>query len=42
MKDKLPGSIHITAMYGLLFNAALAIIAFLAVLLLVPKHQFNN
>jgi DHA2 family multidrug resistance protein-like MFS transporter len=35
-------NIHVGAMYGLLFNAALAIIAFLAVLLLVPKHQFNN
>lgn len=35
-------NIHVGAMYGLLFNAALAIIAFLVVLLLVPKHQFNN
>lgn len=35
-------NIHIGAMYGLLFNAALAIIAFIAVYLLVPKSQYNN
>jgi len=35
-------NIQVGAMMGLWFNAALAIIAFLAVLILVPKNQFNN
>lgn len=35
-------NIHVGAMYGLWFNATLAIIAFIAVWLLVPKRQFNN
>lgn len=35
-------NIQVGAMFGLWFNAALAIIAFLAVLILVPKNQFNN
>lgn len=35
-------NIHVGAMYGLWFNAALAIIAFVFVWLLVPKKQFNN
>ncbi|KRG08256.1 MFS transporter [Staphylococcus sp. NAM3COL9] len=35
-------NIHVGAMFGLWFNAALAIIAFVAVLVLVPKNQFNN
>ncbi|MCG7338111.1 MFS transporter [Staphylococcus sp. ACRSN] len=35
-------NIHVGAMYGLLFNAVLAIIAFIAVYLLVPKSQYNN
>ena len=35
-------NIHVGAMYGLWFNAALAIIAFIFVWILVPKKQFNN
>ena len=35
-------NIHVGAMYGLWFNAALAIIAFVFVWLLIPKKQFNN
>src|SRR5699024_8826358 len=35
-------NIHVGGMYGLWFNATLAIIAFIAVWLLVPKRQFNN
>ncbi|MGY3480123.1 MFS transporter [Staphylococcus cohnii] len=35
-------NIHVGAMYGLWFNAALAIIAFVFIWLLVPKKQFNN
>ena len=35
-------NIHVGAMYGLWFNAALAIVAFVFVWILVPKKQFNN
>ena len=35
-------NLHVGAMYGLWFNAALAIIAFIFVWILVPKKQFNN
>src|SRR5699024_1415729 len=35
-------NLHVGAMFGLLFNLTLAIIAFIAILFLVPKHQFNN
>ena len=35
-------NLHVGAMFGLFFNLALAIIAFIAILILVPKHQFNN
>ncbi|PTE44302.1 MFS transporter [Staphylococcus equorum] len=35
-------NIHVGAMFGLWFNATLAIIAFVAVFVLVPKNQFNN
>ncbi|MFH4934511.1 MFS transporter [Staphylococcus cohnii] len=35
-------NIHVSAMYGLWFNAALAIVAFVFVWILVPKKQFNN
>ena len=35
-------NIHVGAMYGLWFNAELAIIAFVFIWLLVPKKQFNN
>ncbi|WP_251517514.1 MULTISPECIES: MFS transporter [Staphylococcus] len=35
-------NIHLGAMYGLWFNALLALLAFTAVLILVPKGQYNT